>query len=245
MSKKSKSQQSPSSTVMVAPASPTVTFNVQALQALGVETKISKADLMEYITTQIEEQLLAVKNDLASQLDAYEKDFIERINKVKKAFEAKMLKNTKINKYIDAKLEFLVIEYEFLSGEMRNYQSPSKEDILRKLYNFSLKSNKIWVSLPTQTYHNNYVLECKSIGLTQEVILYTDEEFNEIDANVRRIKDEQCEVKEKLANLGKQAKAARMEMLKTILGGTTEGQTLLNFLDGHARNFKALTPQAS
>jgi len=241
-----------SKSVVTVPTVPAVSFNIEALQALGVGTKITKADLLEYISSQMEEQLRDAMANGVRQMNKFQADYNEKRDKIHNAYTAKLAKEPKVKKFFDVYVTFRNAEDAFQDmeiecGTVNNIHKtvPYKPDIVGFLYTKNifrvLKLNHIGTchSSIFQKLVFNSELSKES---KQEFTLYTKEEFEHIKRELNRLNDEQHNIQNDLYNLCNHAKNARMAMIKSILGSTKEGVDLLSFLDSRSRSLKALQP---
>jgi hypothetical protein len=227
-------------------ATPVVTFNVEALQALGVETKISKADLMEYITSNIEEQLKAAEKVSLENLYSYGEDYLARKKKACDTFSMKVMKNPKVKDYWEASKAFALAKITF-EGTQPHTEEEEQKSFLNQIVSVTNSGRNKYVMVANNGSHGSLyaneklIFKCEKINLTQEFVLYSGEEFDLMGKTYNQTDREYEKIREDLRNLSTHAKAARMAMLKSILSGTAEGKNLLSFLDSRARNYKALS----
>lgn len=248
MSNTTKKNKSGSAAVVI----PAVTFNVEALQALGVDTKISKADLMEYITAQIEDNLTFQNNRIKARREQIMAEHNNRADKAKDEYIAKILQNATVKAYVSALSNLDVAqqafnenhavysEQQYASNMINSYCT---DHIHMKNYYYDGRSEHVYEQGICFSSGKTCHFEVSKLGkrfFQETVSLYSDKEWNSLCEEVEQMNNEQKEIVTGLANLKNHAKAARMAMLKSILGGTAEGQNLLSFLDSRARNYKAL-----
>lgn len=227
----------------VAPAVVTSpSLNVQSLQALGVDMKVSKADLMEYIANQIEDQLRESKENLWNQMTVLVKDRQNRVESHKKSTEDFINSLPKAKAYNEARKNLHIVECAL--SEKENEFDSLNYKLTVDVYRFSengCNAGSFHCGFETRKVK----ISNQMAGFEKIVDLYEVDEYKTITDKYRSLQKDYQDINNKLNNLNDHVKSARIAMLKSILGGTEEGKVLLNFLNSRIRNFAALVSSST
>ncbi|MEK6881498.1 MAG: hypothetical protein AABY22_17885 [Nanoarchaeota archaeon] len=215
-------------------------INLQALQALGVDMKLTKGDILEYLTAQIEEQIKDEMKKLSSKsvaLEAAHTKLIEdKILELKKILS----KDPKVKNILEIhdKLQKAITEYSADGagiGTMLSFQTDVRLTLSGRGDRYHL-----YIDFKKEQKY----IECRfgySSLAVAKVVLYSAEEYGLLVDEVDKINRQLGDLEHKLHNINSHVKSAKMALLRSILENSNEGKTLLDFLDSRSRNFKILS----